>query len=68
MSLEEEELDLVEADDDCMCEFPSTCGGLGVLDCDGCGGDFCICICGGGSIDCPGCDECPDDDDFLDDD
>ena len=41
----------------CMCEFPETCGGLGALICDGCGGDLCVCICGG-EIECPGCAEC----------
>lgn len=50
----------VDVDDeyDCLCEFPSTCGGLGALVCEGCGGDFCVCACGG-ELDCPGCDECP---------
>ena len=44
-------------DEECMCEFPDTCGGTGWLDCDGCGGDICVCICGGG-CECPGCEEC----------
>lgn len=42
-----------------MCEFPETCGGLGVLICDGCGGDTCVCHCGG-EAECPGCPECND--------
>lgn len=31
----------------CICTFPSDCGGLGVVFCDGCGGDLCVCPCGG---------------------
>lgn len=52
----------------CMCEFPRTCGGLGTLMCDGCGGDLCVCVCGG-DCECPGCAECGDglDDDYDDD-
>lgn len=38
---------------DYICEYPASCGGLGVVSCDGCGGDL---------GQCPGCDECPDDD------
>lgn len=41
----------------CMCDFPAGCGGLGVLHCAGCGGDLCICTCGG-ETDCDGCDDC----------
>jgi len=36
-----------EEDDDCCCEFDDTCGGSGMLYCRGCGGDLCICLCGG---------------------
>lgn len=42
---------------DCICEWPDGCAGLGVLYCDGCGGDLCVCGCGGESQ-CFGCDEC----------
>lgn len=50
----------------CICVFPSDCGGLGMLLCDGCGGDLCVCHCGG-QMDCEGCDRCSDrDDDYLD--
>lgn len=45
----------------CICEWPDGCGGLGVIYCDGCGGDQCVCQCGG-ECECYGCDECPDDD------
>lgn len=57
----------VDDDGDCLCDFADTCGGLGVIYCDGCGGDLCVCACGG-ELECPGCDECPDrdDDDFDD--
>lgn len=41
----------------CMCEWPEGCGGLGVVFCDGCGGDLCVCQCGG-EMECDGCDEC----------
>ena len=41
----------------CICDWPSGCGGLGVLECDGCGGDTCVCTCGGES-ECYGCAEC----------
>lgn len=41
----------------CTCDFQDRCGGLGVLFCDGCGGDLCICSCGG-ECDCYGCDDC----------
>jgi hypothetical protein len=52
-----------EDDGDCICEFPSRCGGLGMLYCDGCGGDQCICICGGES-ECFGCPDCEGNDDY----
>jgi hypothetical protein len=38
-------------------KFPRSCGGLGALLCVGCGGDMCVCPCGG-QEDCPGCEEC----------
>jgi hypothetical protein len=47
----------LDDDDDCICRFPNHCGGLGFLDCIGCGGDQCICTCGG-ERECPGCDLC----------
>ena len=47
----------------CICEWPPTCGGTGVLTCDGCGGDICVCaVCyGHGEMDCDGCvaPDCP---------
>ena len=49
----------------CICEFPSGCDGLGVLICDGCGGDLCVCTCGG-ERECPGCEECEFFDDYED--
>lgn len=54
--------------DDCMCEFPLTCGGTGYLHCDGCGGDQCVCgpCYGQGEVECYGCDACPDDEDWDD--
>jgi hypothetical protein len=45
----------------CECEWPRTCGGLGVLICRGCGGDLCVCRCGG-EEQCDGCVECEQDD------
>lgn len=54
-----------------MCEFQSECGGTGTLYCAGCGGDLCVCRCGG-ERDCDGCWACdPDDfdgDDYPEDD
>lgn len=41
----------------CICEWPDGCGGIGTLYCDGCGGDQCVCFCGG-EFPCDGCDEC----------
>jgi len=49
----------------CICDFPRDCGGLGVLFCEGCGGDLCVCRCGG-QEDCPGCDSCATDLDLDD--
>lgn len=47
----------------CICDFPEDCAGIGVLYCNGCGGDQCICgpCFGHGEMDCPGCDGCADD-------
>lgn len=54
----------------CMCGWPVNCGGSGVMHCIGCGGDLCVCRCGGEG-DCPGCEYCDprddDDDDCGDD-
>lgn len=41
---------------DCMC-IVDGCAGTGFANCAGCGGDLCICVCGGDG-DCPGCDRC----------
>lgn len=48
--------------DACGCNFGRECNGLGTLHCEaapegGCGGDLCICACGG-ERECPGCDWC----------
>ena len=48
----------------CCCEFPDTCGGFGAVFCDGCGGDLCVCPCGG-SRDCE-CEMCRAGDDEWD--
>ena len=40
----------------------SRCGGSGVLDCK-CGGDQCVCH-NHGEVECPGCPDCEEDDDF----
>lgn len=50
----------------CMCEWPDGCVGTGTLYCDGCGGDQCLCRCGG-ELPCDGCDECQDEDLYWDD-
>lgn len=44
----------------CICEFRSTCGGDGEIECIGCGGEFCVCAAcnGNGSMECYGCEEC----------
>jgi hypothetical protein len=44
---------------DCFCMWPAEleCDGLGVIVCEGCGGDQCVCRCGG-EMPCPGCDYC----------
>ncbi len=43
-------------DFECECEWPARCGQMG-LQCEGCGGDLCVCPCGGESA-CFGCDDC----------
>lgn len=50
----------------CVCDFGDECSGTGGLYCLGCGGDLCICACGG-EAECPGCDMCSEQDDFGDD-
>jgi len=42
------------------------CGGTGRVECF-CGGDICICHHHGQSTECPGCDECPERDEYDDD-
>ena len=51
----------------CICDWPPDCGGLGILMCDGCGGDQCVCRCGG-ETECYGCDACVHNDDVYEDD
>lgn len=46
----------------CICDFQRTCCGTGMLLCDTCGGDFCVCPCGG-QRECPGCPDCEGGDD-----
>ena len=58
---------ILDEDGDCECEWESGCSGTGVVHCRGCGGDLCICTCGGES-DCFGCDMCSDGDDPAGDD
>lgn len=57
-----------DVDSGCMCEWQTSCHGTGLVECSGCGGDQCICVCAGHAIDCPGCSECPDQHDDCDDD
>jgi hypothetical protein len=40
-----------------MCVWQSGCNGVGLVHCQGCGGDQCICVCGG-ERECEGCDAC----------
>jgi hypothetical protein len=55
---------------DCICEFPTDCGGLGVVFCLGCGGDLCVCpacpMGGDQDCDCEMCGQDLDADDELD--
>jgi hypothetical protein len=44
-------------DDRCMCDFDDECDGEGTLRCIGCGGDLCVCLCGGDAS-CDGCEAC----------
>ena len=44
---------------DCLCEWPEAGGGTGCLQCEGCGGDQCVCTCGG-ECECFGCEDCAD--------
>ncbi len=46
----------------CICDWPDHCGGSGLATCRGCGGDQCVCLCGG-EDECPGCHACAEDDD-----
>lgn len=48
----------------CICEWPEDCGGIGILFCEGCGGDQCVCTCGGEQA-CFGCEECEGLDEFI---
>lgn len=46
----------------CVCDWPKArdavkCNGTGVQHCAGCGGDQCVCVCGG-ERECPGCAAC----------
>lgn len=43
----------------CICEWPDSCGGTGEMECEGCGGDQCVCHCGGvyPCFGCPACEE-----------
>lgn len=57
---------VVELDEsDCLCVFPMHCGGVGYRDCHGCGGDVCVCTCGG-ERECSGCADCAHHDDAID--
>jgi hypothetical protein len=46
--------------EDCICDFPADCDGSGLVECIGCGGDFCVCAaCAGhGTDECEGCVAC----------
>jgi len=50
----------------CICDWPRSCSGSGMLECRGCGGDQCVCAaCSGQGVKaCLGCDDCA----YLDDD
>lgn len=41
----------------CICDWEDGCGGTGTLYCTGCGGDQCVCRCGG-EMPCFGCEDC----------
>jgi hypothetical protein len=54
--------------DGCNCTFDDECSGTGAVYCSPpCGGDLCICDCGG-DRDCPGCEWCRPVEDGADDD
>jgi hypothetical protein len=40
-----------------MCDWDHACSGSGVIYCQGCGGDICVCTCGG-ERSCEGCEWC----------
>lgn len=44
----------------CICDFPDECQGFGLVECEGCGGDLCVCAkCHSqGTTTCGGCDNC----------
>lgn len=47
-----------EVSGECICTFDGECSGTGVLHCSPpCGGDLCVCICGG-EEECDGCMYC----------
>jgi hypothetical protein len=50
----------------CICDWPDSCGGSGMLFCDGCGGDLCVCTCGG-EMECLGCADCEGRNDYQED-
>lgn len=50
-------------DDECL---DAGCGGTGHVNCY-CGGDQCVCHHHGQEVECPGCDECPERDEYDDD-
>lgn len=41
----------------CMCDWGDGCAGTGTIHCRGCGGDLCVCRCGG-EMECYGCEDC----------
>jgi hypothetical protein len=47
----------------CNCDFDYGCDGYGMLQCSGCGGEVCVCTCGG-ERPCGGCSACEEDDPF----
>lgn len=51
--------------DACMCIFGPECNGLGTVYCSPpCGGDLCVCTCGG-EMECGGCWSCGGPEDFY---
>ena len=47
----------------CICEWSIHCGGSGILICEGCGVNQCVCRCGG-MMPCYGCPWCCNEDDY----